>query len=58
MRDYPAYLLYRAISALIAALPLPVVFRIGEFAGSIAWLVMHGYRDLALRNIGLAFGSE
>src|SRR3954453_6083969 len=58
MRDFAAYLLYRAISAFLAALPLPLVFRIGEVAGSIAWMILPGYRHLAFRNAEVALGSE
>src|SRR5438477_5282202 len=58
MRDFSAYLLYRASAALIAALPLPVVFRIGELAGMFAWCLLPGYRNLAFRNASVALGSE
>src|SRR4029077_15478909 len=58
MRDFAAYLLYRASSAVVAALPLAAVFRIGEIAGLIAWCLLPGYRQLAFRNASVAFGSE
>ncbi len=58
MRDFAAFLLYRASSALIAALPLPLVFRIGQFLGLCAWLLSPAYRRLALRNAAVAFGGE
>ena len=58
MWDFAAYLVYRASSALIAALPLPVLFRIGELAGTVAWLLLPGYRSLAFGNVSVAFGSE
>ncbi len=58
MRDFFFYILYRAGSALFAALPLPVLFRLGQFAGFCAWLVLPHYRRLALHNLALAFGHE
>src|SRR3954464_6753594 len=58
MRDFAAYLLYRASSSLVAALPLPLVFRIGEFIGLCAWLISPGYRKLALQNAAVAFADE
>ena len=58
MGDLAAYLLYRASSAVVAVLPLRLVFRIGEVAGLLAWLILPGYRGLALRNTKIAFQSE
>ena len=58
MQDFAVYLLYRVSSAVIARLPLGLVFRIGELAGSAAWLMLPGYRRLALRNAAGAFGSS
>jgi len=58
MGDFAAYLLYRASSAVISALPLSLVFRIGQFFGLLAWLFQPKYRHLALRNLTLAFGHE
>jgi len=58
MGDFAAYLLYRASTAVIAALPLPLVFRLGEFLGVLAWVFQPKYRRLALRNLTLALGKE
>src|SRR5262249_40639774 len=58
MRDLAAYLLYRASSAVIAALPLSFVFRIGELGGLLAWMLLPGYRRPALRNASISFGDE
>jgi lauroyl/myristoyl acyltransferase len=58
MRDFAAYLLYRASSAVIAALPLALVFRIGEWAGALAWLLSPQYRRLAFRNASIALEGE
>ncbi|HJT80487.1 MAG TPA: lipopolysaccharide heptosyltransferase II [Chthoniobacterales bacterium] len=58
MGDFAAYLLYRASSAVVAALPLRLVFRLGEMAGLFAWLILPRYRGLALRNATVAFGGE
>jgi len=58
MVDYAVYLLYLVGTGLLALLPLPVLFGIGKVAGMIAWLVLPGYRRLALRNVRIAFASE
>jgi lipopolysaccharide heptosyltransferase II len=56
MVDYGTYLLYRAGIWLVALLPLPLLFAIGQLAGTLAWLISHRYRALALRNVQIAFG--
>jgi heptosyltransferase-2 len=58
MVDYSVYLLYRAGIWLLTLLPLPVLFGIGQVAGTFAWLTSRKYRSLALRNIRIAFGDE
>jgi heptosyltransferase-2 len=58
MREFCLYLLYRAGVAGITALPLSALFRVGQFLGFCAWLVLPRYRRLALHNIELAFGNE
>jgi heptosyltransferase II len=58
MLDFVVYLLYRAGSAIAAALPLRFLFAVGEFLGSCAWLVSRKYRRLAERNVEIAFGDE
>jgi len=57
MFDYPIYILFRAIIALLNLLPLKVLFALGEAGGSIAWAMAWSYRSLALRNVRLAFGN-
>src|SRR5438309_385324 len=58
MLDFVVYLLYRAGSAIAAALPLRLLFATGQILGSCAWLVSGKYRRLAERNVGIAFGDE
>jgi heptosyltransferase II len=58
MLDFIVYLLYRAGSAIASALPLRLLFILGEFLGFCAWLILPGYRHLANRNVSIAFGSE
>ncbi len=58
MLDFSVYLLYRAGSAIVSVLPLPVLFVFGEFLGFCAWMVLGNYRHLAQRNIAIAFGNE
>jgi heptosyltransferase II len=58
MLDFVVYLLYRAGLAIAAALPLRVLFALGQFLGLCAWLVSGKYRWLAERNVTIAFANE
>jgi lipopolysaccharide heptosyltransferase II len=58
MFDFLVYLLYRAGSAVAAALPLSFLFTCGEFFGICAWTFSGKYRRLATRNLEIAFASE
>ena len=58
MFDFSAYVLYRAALALITALPLRLVFALGQGLGFLAWLFLPHYRRLARRNVEIAFGWQ
>jgi len=58
MLDFVVYLLYRAGSAIAAALPMQFLFAVGQIFGSGAWLVSRKYRRLAERNVAIAFANE
>jgi lipopolysaccharide heptosyltransferase II len=58
MFDFVVYLLYRAGLAVVAALPLPFLFRVGQFLGVCAWMFSAKYRRLAKRNLEIAFANE
>jgi len=58
MLDFCFYLLYRASFAAVAALPIRVLFALGNITGLGTWLVLGNYRRLALRNLEIAFGQE
>ncbi len=58
MVDFCVYFLYRAALAFIVALPLGVVFSLGEFLGLLAWLALPHYRRLARHNVRIAFHAE
>src|SRR6266404_2279771 len=58
MLDFVVYVLYRAGSAIASALPLRLLFAVGQILGSCAWLVSAKYRRLAERNVAIAFGDE
>jgi lipopolysaccharide heptosyltransferase II len=57
MLDFVVYVLFRAGSAIAAALPLRFLFAVGQFLGYCAWLVSRKYRHLAERNVAIAFGD-
>jgi lipopolysaccharide heptosyltransferase II len=58
MLDFFLYLLYRTGLAVVSALPLRVLFVLGNIAGFIAWLVAAKYRRLASHNLQIVFGRE
>jgi len=58
MLDYCVYLLYRAALAIIAVLPLSVIFFLGKLLGFLAWIALPNYRGLARRNLQIAFAGE
>ena len=58
MFDFVVYLLYRAGSAVVAALPLPFLFAFGQFLGVCAWMFSGKYRRLTTRNLEIAFANE
>src|SRR4029079_16617254 len=58
MFDFVVYLLYRAGSAVVAALPLSFLFAFGEFLGVCAWMFSGKYRLLASRIVEIAFANE
>src|SRR5213079_2035160 len=55
---FVVYLLYRAGSALVAVLPLPFLFALGQWLGLGAWVVSGKYRRLATRNLEIAYANE
>ena len=58
MRDRVLYVLYRSVFAFVSALPIGFLFRFGEVAGFLAWLMLPRYRRLAFQNVSIAFGHE
>ena len=56
--DFFAYLVYRFLTGLLAALPLPAVFCAGKFLGAVAYCLAVKYRRLVIRNLSVAFGDE
>jgi heptosyltransferase II len=55
--NYGVYLLYRGVAALIRRWPVEVVFNIGRFLGAVSYSLAWIHRDLALRNLRIAFGD-
>jgi len=58
MLDYLVYLVYRAGFALISFFPLYLLFAMGRALGFCGWLLLPKYRQLAFRNIDIAFGGD
>src|ERR1044071_10056614 len=58
MFAFVVYLLSRAGSAVVAALPLSFLFTFGEFLGICAWTFSGKYRRLATRNLEIALANE
>lgn len=58
MRDFCFYVVYRAGTVLLGALPLGLLFRMGQALGFGAWVVLCRYRRLAMHNVTIAFGQE
>jgi lipopolysaccharide heptosyltransferase II len=58
MLEYLVYLIYRAGFALISLFPLRLLFALGRALGFCGWLLLPKYRQLAFRNIDIAFGEE
>ena len=58
MLEYLVYLIYRTGFALISLFPLRLLFALGRTLGFCGWLLLPKYRQLAFRNIDIAFGGE
>jgi lauroyl/myristoyl acyltransferase len=54
----PLYYLARAVVALLQALPLPWVARLGRSGGGLAFWLDARHRRVALRNLTMCFGHE
>jgi lipopolysaccharide heptosyltransferase II len=53
--DFVVYLLYRFSGWFLGLFPLVAVFRFGQAAGAIAYILLGPYRRLACENISIAF---
>lgn len=56
--DYLVYLFYRALTGLIALLPLRVAYRFGQGLGLLGYAVFWPYRRLAISNLTIAYGHN
>ena len=52
------FAIYRALAALLCALPLTAVFRLGWALGSLGYWIAPPYRRLVLHNLNIAFGRK
>ncbi|CAN5365774.1 hypothetical protein BH20VER3_BH20VER3_18610 [soil metagenome] len=57
MVDSCVYFCYRTALALMTALPLRLVFALGQGLGFLGWIFLPSYRRLARRNVEIAFGT-
>ena len=58
MLNYPLYYLARTILAVVQALPLSVVARVGRFLGALVYLLDGRHRRVAESNLAMCFGTE
>ena len=58
MLDFVVYLLYRTGLAMATAIPMRLLFSVGQCLGFCGWLVSRKYRRLAERNVAIAFADE
>ena len=58
MMERLLYLLTRSLVALLQALPLPWVARLGRVGGALAYWVDGRHRRVAIRNLTMCFGAE
>jgi heptosyltransferase-2 len=56
--DRLVFWIYRIFGAILRALPLKLVFLVGQVLGSFGFYVAGPYRQVALRNLEIAFGTE
>ncbi|MBV9659448.1 MAG: lipopolysaccharide heptosyltransferase II [Verrucomicrobia bacterium] len=56
--EYFVYLIYRAFVGVVTLLPLALVYRLGQAGGWLAYVFLGKYRQLARRNLTIAFGDE
>src|SRR5437660_11117475 len=56
--QFAIYLVYRAVVALVCALPLESNFKLGRVLGTVCWVVAWPYRRLVVENLTIAFGGE
>ena len=56
--DRFVYFLYRALSLILAFLPLRGAIGVGRAVGSFAWFICRPYRKLVERNLRIAFGEQ
>jgi Kdo2-lipid IVA lauroyltransferase/acyltransferase len=56
--DKPLYFLARTVIAVLQALPLIWVARIGRIGGAMFYLLDARHRKVVLKNLNLCFGKE
>lgn len=56
--ELPLYILARALVALLQALPLRWVARLGRAGGGLAWWLDARHRRVTLQNLNMCFGNE
>jgi lauroyl/myristoyl acyltransferase len=56
--EMPLYFIARALVALLQALPLRWVARLGRMGGAMAWWLDGRHRRVTMNNLNLCFGSE
>jgi KDO2-lipid IV(A) lauroyltransferase len=58
VRDRLEYAVLRGVVAFLAALPLAVALRVGEFVALVAYMFDRPHRRIGMRNLGIAFPEK
>lgn len=58
MADRLVYILVSALVGMVRILPLSVCFLLGQSVGGVLWVLLPGYRRLAMDNLAKAFAGE
>ncbi|OUU89009.1 MAG: hypothetical protein CBC36_04070 [Verrucomicrobiaceae bacterium TMED76] len=56
--DWLTYILFRLAESILLIAPMKLCFWVGSISGTLLYFLLKRYRELAIRNIRIAFGEE